>query len=150
MPLVEKGPAETKRSAANGGSVSANRLESVEDSALPAAARVGVRVLIVDDDHTLRESCASILKNEGYEITLCARGDEALRLLRPRRPALSFRATRGISARPFEPRQAHRRVEMLRCAQHDRTVGCGVPRQASPSARVEQADLPAIPLSPKS
>ncbi len=85
MPLVEKGPAETKRSAVNGGSVSANRLESVEDSALPAAARVGVRVLIIDDDHTLRESCASILKNEGYEITLCARGDEALRLLRRRR-----------------------------------------------------------------
>src|SRR6059036_2724343 len=43
-----------------------------------------VRVLIVDDEHTLRESCASVLRQEGYDVTVSGRGQEALDLLKRR------------------------------------------------------------------
>ena len=36
-----------------------------------------IRILIVDDEHTLRESCASMLRQEGYDVTVCGRGEEA-------------------------------------------------------------------------
>ena len=36
-----------------------------------------VRILIVDDEHTLRESCASVLRQEGYDVTVSGRGQEA-------------------------------------------------------------------------
>jgi DNA-binding NtrC family response regulator len=41
-----------------------------------------IRILIVDDERTLRESCASVLEFEGYQVTVCNRGDEARDLLR--------------------------------------------------------------------
>src|SRR6267143_478732 len=44
-----------------------------------------IRILVVDDEHTLRESCASVLGNEGYDVTVCGRGQEALALFK-RRP----------------------------------------------------------------
>lgn len=44
-----------------------------------------IRLLIVDDERTLRESCASVLRGEGYAVTIAARGEEALDLVR-RRP----------------------------------------------------------------
>src|SRR5712692_951502 len=44
-----------------------------------------IRVLIVDDERTLRESCASVLQYEGYQVTLCSRGQEALDTLRHNR-----------------------------------------------------------------
>jgi CheY-like chemotaxis protein len=37
-----------------------------------------IRVLVVDDEHTLRESCASVLRLEGYDVSVCGRGQEAL------------------------------------------------------------------------
>src|SRR3989441_818243 len=43
-----------------------------------------VRILIVDDEHTLRESCASVLRQEGYGVTVSGRGQEALDLLKRR------------------------------------------------------------------
>jgi DNA-binding NtrC family response regulator len=43
-----------------------------------------IRILIVDDEHTLRESCAAVLRQEGYDVTLCGRGPEALDLLKRR------------------------------------------------------------------
>src|SRR5919106_632109 len=44
-----------------------------------------VRTLLVDDDASLWESCSSVLRHEGYDLTVAGRGDEALTLLR-RRP----------------------------------------------------------------
>ena len=41
-----------------------------------------LRVLIVDDERTLRESCGSVLQVAGYNVTLCGRGQEALEMLR--------------------------------------------------------------------
>lgn len=57
------------------------------DAVEPEIARVlkTVHVLVVDDEPTLRESCANLLRSEGCEVTVCGRGDEAMELLR-RRP----------------------------------------------------------------
>ncbi len=45
---------------------------------LDAQAKATIRILVVDDEHTLRESCASVLRLEGYTVTVCARAEEAL------------------------------------------------------------------------
>jgi DNA-binding NtrC family response regulator len=52
--------------------------------------KASLSILIVDDDHTLRESCSSILKMEGYDVTVCARGGAALELLKRRRFDIAF------------------------------------------------------------
>src|SRR5690349_4514645 len=44
--------------------------------------RATIRVLIVDDERTLRESCASVLQYEGYQVTVCGRGEEARETLK--------------------------------------------------------------------
>src|SRR3569832_1777823 len=44
--------------------------------------RASIRVLIVDDDRTLRVGCASVLRVQGYNVTAVGRGDEALDLIR--------------------------------------------------------------------
>jgi len=49
---------------------------------LTAELKATIRVLIVDDDRTLRESCASVLQYEGYQVSLCSRGDEARETLK--------------------------------------------------------------------
>ena len=41
-------------------------------------------VLVVDDDHSLRESCASLLRAEGFPVTVSAGGEEALEFIRRR------------------------------------------------------------------
>jgi len=51
-------------------------------SAIPAATRASIKVLVVDDDRSLREGCASVLQVEGYNVSSCGRGDEALELVR--------------------------------------------------------------------
>ncbi len=47
-----------------------------------AKTRASIRILVVDDDRTLREGCASLLQVEGYSVTVSGRGDEAVELLR--------------------------------------------------------------------
>ena len=49
---------------------------------IPRDLRAGIRILVIDDDRTLREGCASVLQVEGYNVTSCGRGDEALELVR--------------------------------------------------------------------
>ncbi|HEY1952825.1 MAG TPA: sigma-54 dependent transcriptional regulator [Gemmatimonadaceae bacterium] len=41
-----------------------------------------MRALIVDDDRTLREGCASVLRSEGFIVEVTARGDEAIEMVR--------------------------------------------------------------------
>ncbi|HEV8265274.1 MAG TPA: sigma-54 dependent transcriptional regulator [Gemmatimonadales bacterium] len=53
--------------------------------AIGADAKARIRILVVDDEHTLRDSCASVLRVEGYDVTVSGRGQEALDLLK-RRP----------------------------------------------------------------
>jgi DNA-binding NtrC family response regulator len=47
--------------------------------------RSSIDVLIIDDEHSLRESCGSLLRTEGFAVSLCGRGDDALQLVRTRR-----------------------------------------------------------------
>jgi len=49
---------------------------------VPDEAKGTIRVLVVDDEHTLRQSCASLLESEGYDVTVRSRGDEAAELIR--------------------------------------------------------------------
>src|SRR5438309_2196620 len=61
------------------------RAQSRHVMSLPALTpdlKASVQVLIVDDERTLRESCATVLRYEGYQVTLCRRGDEARDLLK--------------------------------------------------------------------
>jgi DNA-binding NtrC family response regulator len=44
-----------------------------------------MEVLIIDDEHSLRESCASLLRTEGFRVTVAGRGDDALQLVQNRR-----------------------------------------------------------------
>jgi DNA-binding NtrC family response regulator len=46
-------------------------------SEMDAKEKATIRILVVDDEHTLRESCASVLRLEGYSVTVCARAEEA-------------------------------------------------------------------------
>src|SRR5688572_19619209 len=48
----------------------------------PQELRSSIRILVVDDDRTLREGCASVLQVEGYNLTVCGRGDEAIDVVR--------------------------------------------------------------------
>lgn len=47
--------------------------------------RKTISVLVVDDEFSLRESCAALLRTEGYDVTLCGRGDDAVDLIKRRR-----------------------------------------------------------------
>jgi DNA-binding NtrC family response regulator len=47
--------------------------------------RATLRLLIVDDDRTLREGCASILQGDGYNVTVTGRADEAMELVKRKR-----------------------------------------------------------------
>src|SRR5438477_7452171 len=45
-------------------------------------AKAQIRTLVVREEHTLRQTCASLLGGEGYDVTACGRGQEALDLLK--------------------------------------------------------------------
>ncbi len=44
----------------------------------------GLRILVIDDDRTLREGTVSVLQMDGHRVTSAGRGDEALDLVRRR------------------------------------------------------------------
>src|SRR5689334_24996338 len=52
---------------------------------IPSEIKASIRVLVVDDERTLRESCASVLQMDGYNVTLIGRGEEALETVRRRK-----------------------------------------------------------------
>ena len=45
---------------------------------IPADVKSSIRILVIDDERTLRESCATVLKMDGFNVTLIGRGEEAL------------------------------------------------------------------------
>lgn len=49
-----------------------------------------MRALIVDDDRTLREGCASVLRSEGFLVEVTARGEEAIEMVRRQRFDIMF------------------------------------------------------------
>src|SRR5687768_3312233 len=52
---------------------------------IPGDVKASIRVLVVDDERTLRESCASVLQMDGYNVTILGRGEEALETVRRRK-----------------------------------------------------------------
>src|SRR6185503_123710 len=53
-----------------------------DEGVVPSDLRASMRILVIDDDRTLREGCASVLQVEGYNVTTCGRGDEAIEMVR--------------------------------------------------------------------
>ena len=53
-----------------------------DEGVVPSELRASMRILVIDDDRTLREGCASVLQVEGYNVTTCGRGDEAIEMVR--------------------------------------------------------------------
>ncbi len=52
---------------------------------IPPEVKASIKILLVDDERTLRESCASVLQMDGFSVTLAGRGEEALELVKRRR-----------------------------------------------------------------
>ena len=52
---------------------------------IPAHVKANIRIIVIDDERTLRESCASVLQMDGFSVTLAGRGEEALDLVKNRR-----------------------------------------------------------------
>jgi len=50
----------------------------------PSPSTASIRILIVDDEETLRESCASVLADDGYDVASIGEAREAQNLLRHR------------------------------------------------------------------
>lgn len=58
---------------------------NVERFEISPEQRESIQVLVIDDDRTLREGCASMLQMSRYNASFVGRGDEALELLKRRR-----------------------------------------------------------------
>src|SRR5436190_344830 len=52
---------------------------------IPADVKASIRLLVVDDERTLRESCASVLQMDGYNVTVIGRGEEAIDTVKRRK-----------------------------------------------------------------
>ena len=66
-------------------------VESADRNAVPGlsgleqSAKASVKILVIDDERTLRESCRTFLETVGYRVETCGKGDDALRMLNMRR-----------------------------------------------------------------
>jgi DNA-binding NtrC family response regulator len=52
---------------------------------IPTDVKSSIRILVVDDERTLRESCASVLEMDGFNVTVVGRGEEALEAVKRRK-----------------------------------------------------------------
>ena len=75
------GPQPTERAFRGSASRSGRNPDIIPISQLTAEVKAGIRILVVDDERTLRESCASVLRYEGYEVCVCGRGEDAKELV---------------------------------------------------------------------
>src|SRR5437899_1310318 len=76
------GPLPSDRASRGPATRSNRNPELIAISQLTPDVKSTIRILIVDDERTLRESCASVLQFEGYQVSMCSRGEEAKDLLR--------------------------------------------------------------------
>src|SRR6058998_770071 len=49
---------------------------------IPPEAKPTIRILVVDDERTLRDGCTSMLQADGYNVSSAGRGDEAIEMMR--------------------------------------------------------------------
>jgi DNA-binding NtrC family response regulator len=57
-------------------------LQSMPSHVADADSPRGLRILVVDDDRTLREGCANILQLDGHQVTVFSRGEDAIEAAR--------------------------------------------------------------------
>ncbi len=62
-------------------SASAMESSQTEYDAVGPAEKASIRILVVDDEPTLRATCVSVLKLQGFDVTSTERGEEALQLV---------------------------------------------------------------------
>ncbi|HVH40359.1 MAG TPA: sigma-54 dependent transcriptional regulator [Gemmatimonadaceae bacterium] len=80
-------PTDSGRGTGYADPASQDSIAAREKSALRAAPHsqnATISVIVAEEDHALREACATALRQEGYDVTTVARGDEAQTLLRRR------------------------------------------------------------------
>lgn len=53
--------------------------------AIPDDVKASIKVAVIDDERTLRESCASVLQMDGFNVTTIGRGEEAVEVVARRR-----------------------------------------------------------------
>src|SRR5262245_9255318 len=53
--------------------------------AIPDDIKSSIRIAIIDDERTLRESCATVLQADGYSVTTIGRGEEAIETVKRRK-----------------------------------------------------------------
>lgn len=68
----------------NGSGAARDELPATKPLPITTEQKATIEILVIDDEHTLRESCASLLRGEGYNVTICGRGDDARQLLERR------------------------------------------------------------------
>jgi DNA-binding NtrC family response regulator len=69
----------------DGDRTAATEGESRDPLSISPDVKANLSLLIVDDDRTLREGCASVLQMDGFNVTTLGRGDEAIDLVKRRR-----------------------------------------------------------------
>ncbi len=52
---------------------------------IPPEVKASISILVVDDDRTLREGCASVLQIDGFNVAFSGRGDEAVEMVKRRK-----------------------------------------------------------------
>jgi DNA-binding NtrC family response regulator len=52
---------------------------------IPSEVKSSISILVVDDDRTLREGCASVLQIDGFNVAFTGRGDEAVEMVKRRK-----------------------------------------------------------------
>ena len=83
-------PVSDQRSQRGGQSPSGQTRQVMSIPQLTVELKSSIRVLIVDDERTLRDSCATVLQYEGYQVTVASRGEEAREMLRRTRFDIVF------------------------------------------------------------
>lgn len=71
--------------ATDGAAASRGPLNERDPLAIPDEVKSSIRIAIIDDERTLRESCATVLQADGFSVTTIGRGEEALETVRRRK-----------------------------------------------------------------
>lgn len=71
--------------ATDGAAGSRAPLNERDPLAIPDDIKSSIRIAIIDDERTLRESCATVLQADGYSVTTIGRGEEAIETIRRRK-----------------------------------------------------------------
>lgn len=64
------------------GYVAPTESEHRDPLSISPAVKASLRVLVIDDDRTLREGCASVLQADGFNVSASGRGDEAVEMVK--------------------------------------------------------------------